>query len=70
MKTATIDSYEIWGTRSAVAVRAVYRSKLLHELKGPGSEREHFESTLLSRLKEDGFTHYRRYGTTKPVPLP
>lgn len=70
MKTATIDAYDLWGTRSAVAVRAVYRSKLLQELKGPRADQRALEATLMRNLKQLGFTHYRRYGTTKPAPLP
>lgn len=65
MKTCIIDMYHILGTRSGMAVRLMYRGKVIAAWSGHASESKSLLGGAISRARREGFTHWRKLGESE-----
>jgi len=69
MKTATVDSYHLFGTNSGRGVRLMYRGRVLMHLTGHSSENPRMLGACLKRAHADGFTHTRDLASGRVTPI-
>lgn len=60
MKTAIVDMYHVFGTRSGLGCRVLYRGKCLFSVTGNHSQSADFLKAAIKHAAALGFTHWRR----------
>lgn len=58
MKTATIISYHVFGTKHTKAIDITYKGKQLHHFMNNGYEVDNIK-TAIAWCKQQGFTHFK-----------
>ena len=58
MKTATIISYHVFGTKNTKAISITYKGKQLHHFMNNGYESDNIKIAI-AWAKSNGFTHFK-----------